>query len=263
MGALDDLEASVDLSLPCPARESSVRRRTIDTDEPPPPSNRVVRAVEEEERDEEQATVDDDDADADVSTKLETDDSETDDSDDDEESEDDAAEDDDASAALSRHAESRPRLRLAIVPRNKTLDADTLELLNEAEVDIYPEQPRIDYERPRTRADCKDGLRPCPFVSCRHHLLIDVKAPGVRGPGIKMNFPGLGPEDMFGTNDEGDVVAIPSCSLDVADGGSHNLDEVGAFMNLTRERARQIEDALLRKIRTSPKLFLFLRSEDE
>ncbi len=28
--------------------------------------------------------------------------------------------------------------------------------------------------RPRTRAECRDEARPCPWVSCRHHLAIDI-----------------------------------------------------------------------------------------
>lgn len=29
-------------------------------------------------------------------------------------------------------------------------------------------------QRPRTRADCVDAPRPCPWASCRHHLLLEV-----------------------------------------------------------------------------------------
>jgi len=39
----------------------------------------------------------------------------------------------------------------------------------------------------------------------------------------------------------------PSCSLDVADAGPHTLEEVGAYLNIGRERARQTEDAALEK----------------
>src|SRR3984957_9957175 len=38
---------------------------------------------------------------------------------------------------------------------------------------LYPE---VDVERPQTRADCASGERPCPFVSCKHHLFLDVSA---------------------------------------------------------------------------------------
>src|SRR6476659_8340628 len=36
---------------------------------------------------------------------------------------------------------------------------------------LYPE---TDYWRPESREECVDGPRPCPFVSCKHHLSIDV-----------------------------------------------------------------------------------------
>ncbi len=32
------------------------------------------------------------------------------------------------------------------------------------------------YERPKLRSECVDGPRPCPFVSCKYHLYLDVKA---------------------------------------------------------------------------------------
>jgi hypothetical protein len=80
---------------------------------------------------------------------------------------------------------------------------------------------------PATRADCENGERPCPYVSCRHHLCLDVS----KGTGsIKLNFPQLEPGDMK-----------ESCSLDVAARGGATLEEVGAAMNLTRERCRQVE----------------------
>jgi hypothetical protein len=87
--------------------------------------------------------------------------------------------------------------------------------------------------RPWTRGDCKDGPRPCPWVSCVHHLAFDVTPRG----GITENFPGLELEDLPDT-----------CSLDVADRGHHTLEEVGDRLNLTRERARQLELAALRKL---------------
>src|SRR5690606_40153075 len=50
---------------------------------------------------------------------------------------------------------------------------------------LYPE---TDYWKPKTRADCKDGPRPCPFISCKHHLYVDVSP---RTGAIKLNFPDL------------------------------------------------------------------------
>jgi Sigma-70, region 4 len=96
---------------------------------------------------------------------------------------------------------------------------------------LYPE---IDVEKPVTRADCSSGERPCPFVSCKHHLYLDVSA---RTGAIKLNFPDLEVWEMSET-----------CALDVADRGGTTLEEVGAIMNLTRERIRQVEVKGLAKL---------------
>ncbi len=96
---------------------------------------------------------------------------------------------------------------------------------------LYPE---TDYWKPRTRADCANAPRPCPYVSCKHHLYIDVSA---RTGAIKLNFPDLEVWEM-----------TESCALDVADRGGATLEDVGAIMNLTRERIRQLEVKALAKL---------------
>ncbi|MBX3192498.1 MAG: hypothetical protein KF819_36240 [Labilithrix sp.] len=97
---------------------------------------------------------------------------------------------------------------------------------------LYPDVD--DVVKPRTRAECADGERPCPFVSCKHHLYLDVSA---RTGAIKLNFPDLEVWEMNET-----------CALDVADRGGTTLEEVGAIMNLTRERIRQVEVKGLAKL---------------
>ena len=92
----------------------------------------------------------------------------------------------------------------------------------------------VDADRPATRADCVDGHRPCPFVSCKYHLYIDVHP--VRGS-IKVNFPDVEVWEMTET-----------CALDIADRGGITLEEVGEIMNLTRERVRQVETAGLARL---------------
>jgi hypothetical protein len=96
---------------------------------------------------------------------------------------------------------------------------------------LYPE---TDYYKPATRAECADGPRPCPYVSCQHHLFLDVSA---RTGAIKLNFPDLEVWDMNET-----------CALDVADRGGTTLEDVGAIMNLTRERIRQVEVKALARL---------------
>ncbi len=91
----------------------------------------------------------------------------------------------------------------------------------------------LEAARPRTRGDCRDASRPCPFVACRHHLYLDVTDAG----SIKLNYPTLEPWELE-----------HSCSLDVAEDHGRTLDDVGALMNVTRERTRQIEVIALRKL---------------
>ena len=99
--------------------------------------------------------------------------------------------------------------------------------------ELYPD-PEFEYERPLTRADCVDAPRPCPFVSCRHHLYLDARDDRAS---IKFNFPDKEPWDLK-----------HSCALDLVDGGAKTLDEVGSLMNLTRERVRQIEEVIFDRL---------------
>jgi len=89
--------------------------------------------------------------------------------------------------------------------------------------------------RPRTRADCENVPRPCPFVSCAHHLFLDVNEDTGT---IKLNHPTKEPWEL-----------VETCALDVADAGGITLDGVGVLVGLSRERIRQVEDRALAKLR--------------
>jgi len=97
---------------------------------------------------------------------------------------------------------------------------------------LYPE---MEYDKPQTRDECASSERPCPFVSCKHHLYIDVNP---NTGAIKLNFPDLEVWELAET-----------CALDVADRGGITLEEVGEIMNLTRERVRQVEMRGLMKLK--------------
>src|SRR5882672_11144019 len=93
----------------------------------------------------------------------------------------------------------------------------------------------MEASRPKSRADCGTGPRPCPYVSCKYNLFVDVNP---RTGSVKMNFPDKELDEIGDT-----------CALDVADRGGITLEEVGAIMNLTRERVRQLETRGLTKLR--------------
>jgi hypothetical protein len=96
----------------------------------------------------------------------------------------------------------------------------------------------VDYWRPKSRSECLEMERPCLYVSCRHHLYLDVNP---ETGSVKLNFPDKEPWELEET-----------CALDVADRGGITLEEVGAIMNLTRERIRQVEVRGLEKLKEVP-----------
>lgn len=121
--------------------------------------------------------------------------------------------------------------------RKRDVRARTIRVkrMTRREVDLVRSvAPEPELDRPRTRADCIDGPRPCPFISCKYHLYLDVSP---RTGSIKLNFPDLEVAEMS-----------VSCALDIADGGGSTLEDVGAIMNLTRERIRQLEVKALSKL---------------
>ena len=93
------------------------------------------------------------------------------------------------------------------------------------------------FPRPRTRADCENGPRPCPWVSCRHHVALDVNP---KTNSVKMHKGVSEEDDLTGT--------AGTCALDIADEGPHRLEQVADVLGVTRERVRQIEAKALRKL---------------
>jgi hypothetical protein len=83
--------------------------------------------------------------------------------------------------------------------------------------------------RPMTRGECEAGPRPCPWVSCRYHLAVDVTATQAR-----FIRPELPVENMADT-----------CALDVAVQRPEGLrqEDVAAILDLSIESIRQTEIA--------------------
>ena len=111
---------------------------------------------------------------------------------------------------------------------------------------LRAEQPDANRRHlPMLRAECEPGPRPCPYISCAHHLFLDVSPDN---GAIKINFPDL-------IDEEGgiDFAAMPeTCALDVADGGKHDLDRIGNFINLTGASIRQMDARMLNVLRRHP-----------
>jgi hypothetical protein len=71
----------------------------------------------------------------------------------------------------------------------------------------------VDRRRPRTRAECPPPSETCPFVSCRHHLWLDVIP---NSGSVRLRFPGENIEEH-----EGEL-----CSLRVADDLGGGLEKL-------------------------------------
>jgi len=132
---------------------------------------------------------------------------------------------------------------------------------------------------------CVDRPRPCPWVGCKHHLLLDVNeatgsitlnvgritkrnvegrrditskrrtstipARGLRSDSRERRLLESATEELFQAFDEAlEGKEISTCVLDcVADENSYTLEEVGQRLSVTRERIRQIESRATAKLR--------------
>ena len=84
------------------------------------------------------------------------------------------------------------------------------------------------FSRPTERSECKNGSRPCPWVSCKYHLLWDVNQD-------KVNLKSM-------TDDE--IVSYllemkETCALDMSE-KEKTLQEIGEVLEISRERVRQL-----------------------
>lgn len=115
--------------------------------------------------------------------------------------------------------------------RSRTLaNSDHLSRLELMYREPYPE----DAQRPQRRSDCRGGDRPCPWVSCRYHLYLDVTLAG----GLTIGCPDTLPWEVE-----------ESCALDVAERGPATLDAVATLLGVSRERSRQLESMALKAMR--------------
>lgn len=80
--------------------------------------------------------------------------------------------------------------------------------------------------RPRTRGECRGGIRPCPFVSCRYHLFLDIDEETGE---IRLNYPG---KEIFELEN--------TCSLDIAEQGGVPLPEVARILNVGQKAIRNL-----------------------
>jgi len=94
--------------------------------------------------------------------------------------------------------------------------------------------------RPKIRADCLSGERPCIWIRCSHHMLWAMNL-GMRYNSRKVIYRKF--LDSY-TDDEfvNIIFGLPeTCVLDITDRGGQTLESIGQILGITRERVRQIE----------------------
>jgi hypothetical protein len=91
--------------------------------------------------------------------------------------------------------------------------------------------------RPLVRSECIDGPRPCPWVSCRHHLALRVTTRGE----VRVTFPDAEGEPDLDAMEE-------TCALDVADRGPQDVATIARLVGLDAERVIAVVEKTMRKM---------------
>ena len=114
--------------------------------------------------------------------------------------------------------------------------------------------------RPLTRAWCKGGARPCPYVACEHHLLLhrlttnDERKSRTGSPFIfNRVITGMTAAEIEADPATALELMPETCVLDLVDRGEVTLRHTAAVLGITRERVRQIQATALRKLRYGEK----------
>lgn len=107
--------------------------------------------------------------------------------------------------------------------------------------------------RPRTRGECLEEARPCPWVGCRDHLLLDLAPPLRSGqpPGLMLNVKGTARRRRLSSSADASevdtwtdravstlMVMTDTCARDIAKRGALTTAEVGRKLGVTKEQAR-------------------------
>lgn len=84
---------------------------------------------------------------------------------------------------------------------------------------------------PKTRGECRSLPRPCPFIHCRYHLLVEAN-------------------DL-----DGEPTLEETCALDVAEGGGMSAAAIGRVLGYSRANICKIERSALSKLQAFGEAF--------
>lgn len=95
---------------------------------------------------------------------------------------------------------------------------------------------------PESRSECIGGPRPCPLVSCRFHLLLDVASDGRLNRA--RDFDENAAESILDA-----LQAMPeTCALDVADRGGSTSKEIGEMIGVRRDTVESMVSNAARRL---------------
>jgi len=99
---------------------------------------------------------------------------------------------------------------------------------------------------PRTRAECRDGPRPCVWIGCRHHLWRRDSVDTVGRPARGRELVGVGLVDD---------PPLTSCALDIAERHPDGLSEIGVaeLLGISPRHVRRIVRRARAKLRRKGK----------
>lgn len=105
------------------------------------------------------------------------------------------------------------------------------------------------FTKPKFREDCKDVVRPCPYITCRYNLFLDVEDNGA----IRFNQRTKDPTAVKSISLSGKEV-YPSCTLDMVEMMPNGIsnDDIGRILGgISRETVRLLAKKILLSLRTS------------
>lgn len=177
--------------------------------------------------------------------------------------------------ALWREEEETKRRKCSPFARARTVPLGRLAKIHGRDAKTLPMfDVGLDRLRPKTRGDCMTGPRPCPWLACRYHTAIDVHPetgaikeifPHLRiveepeGPGLEMleAYHGTCALDICDREDGGngghdgllELTAVAVSGRPIGNRNGLTIEETGAKLNLSIERARQIGAQAMQDVR--------------
>ena len=107
---------------------------------------------------------------------------------------------------------------------------------------------------PVTRGDCIDAQRPCPYVSCKWHLLTTIASDGRMYKA--RDFDERDPDSIVAAL----VEMSETCTLDVADKGGMSEEEIGDIYGVSADKMKR--DSMTAVARARARIMMAMDPKD-